>query len=103
MLTQIFDKCDVILIGTVFDGIGLPLIAFPYGMGVDTDDRPDGAARRDPRSAALRRGTAARGRGRIPGDHRPSPQAATGPDTDRRRGTIGAVQGPADYDATDET
>jgi aspartyl-tRNA(Asn)/glutamyl-tRNA(Gln) amidotransferase subunit A len=36
ILTQIFDKCHVFLIGTVFDGVGLPLLAFPYGMGLDT-------------------------------------------------------------------
>jgi Asp-tRNA(Asn)/Glu-tRNA(Gln) amidotransferase A subunit family amidase len=35
-LTQFFGKCDVLLIGTVVDRIGLPMMAFPYGMGKDT-------------------------------------------------------------------
>jgi Asp-tRNA(Asn)/Glu-tRNA(Gln) amidotransferase A subunit family amidase len=35
ILTQLFTKCDVVLIGTAFDGPGLPMIAFPYGMGID--------------------------------------------------------------------
>jgi len=35
VLDKLFDKCDTFLVGTVFDGIGLPLIAFPYGTGVD--------------------------------------------------------------------
>jgi Asp-tRNA(Asn)/Glu-tRNA(Gln) amidotransferase A subunit family amidase len=35
ILSQMFAKCDVVLIGTAFDGPGLPLIAFPYGMGTD--------------------------------------------------------------------
>ena len=35
-LSQFFTKCDVLLIGTAVDRIGLPMMAFPYGMGVDS-------------------------------------------------------------------
>jgi Asp-tRNA(Asn)/Glu-tRNA(Gln) amidotransferase A subunit family amidase len=35
-LSQFFGNCDVLLIGTAVDRIGLPMMAFPYGMGTDT-------------------------------------------------------------------
>ncbi|MGW4466277.1 amidase [Micromonospora sp. NPDC004704] len=34
-LSQFFGQCDVLLIGTAVDRIGLPMMAFPYGLGVD--------------------------------------------------------------------
>jgi len=50
MVTQLFNQCDVVLIGGsgAFDGTGLPVMGFPIGFGTDED-----SGSRVPRGAVL--------------------------------------------------
>jgi aspartyl-tRNA(Asn)/glutamyl-tRNA(Gln) amidotransferase subunit A len=99
VLNEIFDKCDVFLTGTVFDGIGLPLIAFPYGTGLDTT-----TGLTVPRGTTL--GAPPFGEERllayqaVTEHHLRRPPNPTGTVGARR---AGPYKVPADYDATDET
>ena len=103
ILTQIFDKCDVILIGTVFDGVGLPLLAFPYGMGVDATTGltvPRGAILGAPPFGEERLLAVVAAYQAITGHHLKRPPDPT---VSLAMARSAPYKVPADYDASDET
>ncbi|MFC0533695.1 amidase [Phytohabitans kaempferiae] len=105
VLDQVFDRCDVFLTGTVFDGIGLPLIAFPYGMGVDTTTGlpvPRGTTLGAPPFGEERLLAVVAAYQAVTDHHLrrpPDPTAAAA----SLFGRSAPYKVPADYDATDET
>ncbi|MFC6014654.1 amidase [Plantactinospora solaniradicis] len=103
VLTGIFDKCDVFLTGTVFDGIGLPLIAFPYGTGVDGTTGltvPRGTTLGAPPFGEERLLAVVAAYQAVTEHHLRRPPDPTVTASARR---AGAYKVPAEYDATDET
>jgi len=103
ILARIFDKCDVILIGTVFDGVGLPLIAFPHGTGVDTQTGltvPRGATLGAPPFGEERLLAVVAAYQAVTGHHLKRPSDPT-LNLAAQRSVPYKV--PPDYDATDET
>jgi len=103
ILTQTFDKCDVILIGTVFDGVGLPLLAFPYGMGVDATTGltvPRGAILGAPPFGEERLLAVVAAYQAITGHHLKRPPDPT---VSLAMARSAPYKVPADYDASDET
>ncbi|MBE1487288.1 amidase [Plantactinospora soyae] len=103
VLTGIFDRCDVFLTGTVFDGIGLPLIAFPYGTGVDGTTGltvPRGTTLGAPPFGEERLLAVVAAYQAVTEHHLRRPPDPTVTAGARR---AGAYKVPAEYDATDET
>ncbi|MDQ7908164.1 amidase [Phytohabitans sp. ZYX-F-186] len=106
VLDQIFDKCDVFLTGTVFDGIGLPLIAFPYGMGVDTTTGlpvPRGTTLGAPPFGEERLLAVVAAYQAVTDHHLRRPPDPTPPAAAGARAFSAPYKVPSDYDATDET
>jgi aspartyl-tRNA(Asn)/glutamyl-tRNA(Gln) amidotransferase subunit A len=107
ILSQLFTKCDVVLIGTAFDGPGLPLIAFPYGMGTDATTGltvPRGATLGAPPFGEERLLAVVAAYQAVTDHHlkRP-PDPATSPAAVLARTAAGPYKVPADYDASEET
>jgi aspartyl-tRNA(Asn)/glutamyl-tRNA(Gln) amidotransferase subunit A len=107
ILTQLFTKCDVVLIGTAFDGPGLPLIAFPYGMGVDATTGltvPRGATLGAPPFGEERLLAVVAAYQAVTDHHlkRP-PDPTVAPVALTRSAAAAPYKVPADYDASEET
>jgi len=106
VLDEIFDKCDVLLTGTVFDGIGLPLIAFPYGMGVDTTTGlpvPRGTTLGAPPFGEERLLAVIAAYQAVTDHHLRRPPDPTVTAGAAARSFAAPYKVPADYDASDET
>ena len=106
ILSQLFTKCDVVLIGTAFDGPGLPLIAFPYGMGTDATTGltvPRGATLGAPPFGEERLLAVVAAYQAVTDHHlkRP-PDPTVAPVAALARAAAAPYKVPADYDATEE-